>query len=796
MRKLFTALLACVVVGAQLFIGTVSAQAVGFHTTVNCTPMVFGNDNFSRHGIIKYDMTQWSNGFNFPPFTMGAITYPDLALDGANSTLYGIRTDGSLDVLNFAPSANVGIIRHVTPQMPQGLAPLTNVHSGTVLPGGTIAISQGEQVYYINPFNGQVSPYFSLAGTQLPDSAYNGSISSPGAFVTMADGSLLVLANSSNGFLTQWGARSILIRVSNGVATAVGTVHAADGMSRAGDYIYIGSKDGRMYRYPASSIPTTLSVSFLMPPEFYQLPSAGAYDGYYGLAGTEDSTSSACSNVGLNGFTTGVDAYASTAARNPPPPGTIPTFTVSFNANGGSGSMPAQTASTSTALTSNQYSRTGYTFAGWNTQANGQGTNYANGASYPFTSSAVLYAQWSPIQYQATFDLQGGAPAIPGENYNYGGSLLLPPAPYRAGYNFQGWFLSNSGGTALAPQSLYTPPLSTGNFTLYAQWVAATDPIVTPTAIVRPVGQSNLSNVFVRSFQGSGSATSMTLTLEGMNVATEVATPVGINVGAAGTTCGTSGITVYQQATSVLVNCTVVNSGNNAILTLSGGTVASHQFEFVLAAQSFTFTAVPVNGYRIVTDFVSGGPSYVANLTNTWQMATFNSNDGQQLQTFEIANQPSALSANTFTLPGYSFTGWNTQPNGQGTAYGAAAVYGFTQNLNVYAQWNPVSYAVTYDTQGGSAIPTGSYTTGSPFNLPGAPYREGATFLGWYTSSTGGIALGTDYAPPGIGNITLYAHWEELAHTGNSFNELLKFALLMFSIGVFLTMKARRFTHI
>lgn len=70
--------------------------------------------------------------------------------------------------------------------------------------------------------------------------------------------------------------------------------------------------------------------------------------------------------------------------------------TVIFRANGGSGSMSAQVATTQTALTTNTYTRWGgYSFTGWNTKSDGSGTSYSNGADYAFTSNIVLYAQWS-----------------------------------------------------------------------------------------------------------------------------------------------------------------------------------------------------------------------------------------------------------------------------------------------------------------------------------------------------------------------------------------------------------------
>lgn len=72
--------------------------------------------------------------------------------------------------------------------------------------------------------------------------------------------------------------------------------------------------------------------------------------------------------------------------------------TVTFDANGGSGSMSSQSATIATALTSNSFSNDGYTFGGWATsQSNATAGTvaYTNGASYPFTSSATLYAIWT-----------------------------------------------------------------------------------------------------------------------------------------------------------------------------------------------------------------------------------------------------------------------------------------------------------------------------------------------------------------------------------------------------------------
>lgn len=151
---------------------------------------------------------------------------------------------------------------------------------------------------------------------------------------------------------------------------------------------------------------------------------------------------------------------------------------------------------------------------------------------------------------------------------------------------------------------------------------------------------------------------------------------------------------------------------------------------------------------------------------------TFNNNTGSGSMADQVANSSTALTANSFTKTGYSFTGWNTQANGQGTAYTNQEVYSFDEPLTLYAQWQLIPYTVTYDSQGGSSVSNGSYTIGSTINLASPPTRQGYTFTGWFTNPTGGTALGSTYSPSGTGNITLYAQWTAnqtaLAETGST----------------------------
>jgi hypothetical protein len=66
---------------------------------------------------------------------------------------------------------------------------------------------------------------------------------------------------------------------------------------------------------------------------------------------------------------------------------------------------------------------------------------------------------------------------------------------------------------------------------------------------------------------------------------------------------------------------------------------------------------------------------------------TFDPNGGTGAMSPQTASGPTALTLNTFTRVGYSFSGWNTQPGGGGTAYGDGDIYPFNANATLYAQW-------------------------------------------------------------------------------------------------------------
>lgn len=152
------------------------------------------------------------------------------------------------------------------------------------------------------------------------------------------------------------------------------------------------------------------------------------------------------------------------------------------------------------------------------------------------------------------------------------------------------------------------------------------------------------------------------------------------------------------------------------------------------------------------------------NMASGLHIAQFSANGPDVQGTMEnqvgSSSSPTALRTNSFSRPGYTFAGWNTAANGTGTSYNNSQIYNFSANVDLFAQWQPLTYAITYDSQGGTGVSDGTYATGSTVNLAAAPTRAGYTFTGWFTSPSGGTPLGSSYSPPATGNITLYAQWQ------------------------------------
>ena len=157
------------------------------------------------------------------------------------------------------------------------------------------------------------------------------------------------------------------------------------------------------------------------------------------------------------------------------------TYTVSFDNNGGTGTMANQTFTYNQAqtLTANTFTRTGYTFNGWNTKSDGSGDSYANSQSVKNLASTngatiTLYAQWKIQTFTVTFNSNGGTSTMTSQTFTYNQAQTLTANTFtRTGYTFNGWNTQANGqGTTYTDQQSVT--LTTAGLTLYAQWKANT----------------------------------------------------------------------------------------------------------------------------------------------------------------------------------------------------------------------------------------------------------------------------------------------------------------------------------
>ncbi|MCL2082260.1 MAG: InlB B-repeat-containing protein, partial [Oscillospiraceae bacterium] len=357
-----------------------------------------------------------------------------------------------------------------------------------------------------------------------------------------------------------------------------------------------------------------------------------------------------------------------------------------FNANGGAGTMPAQSIKTASAaqLNDNQFTRAGYIFSGWNTKADSTGVSYNDGDDYTMgaNSEYILYAQWEAKLNTLTF-YPGNAN---GEGYTQAiatddSDELLESRFSRTGYTQTGWQLDGTG--AVIPLgSQYTMGTSS-NYNLYAVW----EPNIYPLHF-------DAGNVVVAGYMP----------------------PVDV---------------AFDDAVA-LPECAFTKPG----YTFSGW------------AEYEAGNVVYLDGdiYPLRTE----GAVLYAVWEAKANTVTFHSNDGtnniykQTLKTDQIA----LLDANTFTRIGYTFSGWATSSGGTALFDDSDDyIMGYEENYDLYAVWRPNIYQVTFSGNGAvsGSMPKQAMAFDDTVQLNANLFtRPGYTFIGWRDAVSG-----TEYADQG-----------------------------------------------
>lgn len=163
-----------------------------------------------------------------------------------------------------------------------------------------------------------------------------------------------------------------------------------------------------------------------------------------------------------------------------------------YNANTGSTSQTRRTdgvVDQTLTVIANPFTRTGYTFTGWNTQADGRGRAYTAGNGFRLVAdpksnpvnTSVLYAQWRINRVTLKFDPNGGTGGYPDITVDAFTTVTIPadakePKVQRPGFRFTGWAMKptpGAGDTILSPGKGTVSMPDQGSITVYAQWAPA-----------------------------------------------------------------------------------------------------------------------------------------------------------------------------------------------------------------------------------------------------------------------------------------------------------------------------------
>ena len=483
--------------------------------------------------------------------------------------------------------------------------------------------------------------------------------------------------------------------------------------------------------------------------------------------------------------TANVTLYAKWTALTP--------YTITYNLNGASGTVPSalNTYATATVSLSGQGSMvapTNTTFAGWNTNASGTGVAYAAAETIVPQASITLYAQWSNVaQSTLTYNANGATSgSVPTALVASGTYVVIDSNTgglFKTGFIFSGWNTAADGtGTTYQGTDNY---MLSANITLYAKWVAASYAITF-------AGNSNTGGSVPSSITGvSISATLPTnsgnLVRAGYSFVGWNTLPSGLGTSySTGATFSPIADTILYAQWTALPTYTITYNANGAT---SGG---------VPVAQSGVYSSVTLDnnsgnlaksgsyfaGWNTAAD--GSGVTYAASSSFTptanvtlyalWSnVATYTVSYNSNSSTSGTAPLPqtgivtsATVSANTGSLArlGYRFDGWNTIAGGGGTAYAAGATISPVSDVTLYAQWVAVpTYTITYNGNGQTSGSVPSPLTSSDSSVAlaantGVLNKTNYTFNGWNTLANG---TGTHYDTGAqfalSANTTLYAEW-------------------------------------
>jgi uncharacterized repeat protein (TIGR02543 family)/LPXTG-motif cell wall-anchored protein len=459
--------------------------------------------------------------------------------------------------------------------------------------------------------------------------------------------------------------------------------------------------------------------------------------------------------------------------------------TVTYVLNGGTGTAPTQTAvptgSRITVAGATNFSRSGYTFAGW---TDGGVINYQPGNAYTVSANPIQFtAQWIPVPQTITYNAGVGGTGTPPASASASTDSTFVVATrgnlVRPGYTFTGW--QDQNDDPYAEGATYN--VGANAVTLSAVWTADSHTVtyvnsndssgVPPTQadvvtddsfIVADGSALSLDGyAFSGWTDGSVDADGNPIVYQPdddyimgpNNVQLEAmwtALPHTISFRRAGGDTGT------LPASFVAVTDSTFTVPGAASLVRPGYTFAGWRDGLVVHAVGSTFTVE------------SSDVSLVAEWTADTHTVTYSAGAGGGTvptqtpvatdSTFTVAN------GSTLNRSGYAFGGWLSSAGGNYQA-GGTFVMG-TSNVTLTALWIPSEWTVSYfltNAATGTAPDGTVATTSSTFTTAGSTgfARAGYTLSGWFDGST--TTNPNSSYTQGVGDTNFYSRWTAQTHT-------------------------------
>ena len=362
-------------------------------------------------------------------------------------------------------------------------------------------------------------------------------------------------------------------------------------------------------------------------------------------------------------------------------------------------------------LIENNFSKTGYSFNGWNTKDDGTGTTYSNKSEIKNlykTGIFNLYAKWKGNEYKVAYNCNGGTTPPATSTHIYGtASNLNANTCVRSGYTFDEWNTKADGtGTNYSNKASITKLATSGTVTLYAKW--------------------NKLDTYKVKYDCNG----------GNNPAATSSHTYGISSKLTANKCTRTGYTFNGWNTK--------SDGK--------GTNYSDQQSVSTLATSGTVTLYAKwkgNTYKVKYD-CNGGSNAPSTSTHTYGTA-------------------SNLTANTCTRTGYTFAGWATKSGGSVAYKNKASISTLATSgtTTLYAKWTAKTYKIEYkgngSTSGSTSSSTHTYGTSKALTANGFK-RTGYSFAGWAKTKGGKVEFSNKESVKNLSTgdtVTLYAKWSD-----------------------------------